>query len=706
MASGPQSHFWPEMVKKSIPVTSTSIAPADCAPSTRIGTPLRSRSSRTGRTAPVVHSTWDVAIEARARCHRREDPVRVGLDHHHPGAGRRDRAEQAEVLVGRGHDLVVRVEIETREDDVAALRRRRRQRDGARLRSHERREAAAELFAAVEDLEEVRQAGAALGEITLGRLAHRGDGRLVPAGRTCPRSGTRPARAPGIGRAPRRMSISSIAARTAPFCPSGATADGVSSLGAGCACCSPTRLPTRRRTTTALARALAAAGADVELLTSRFRFGATPAADGVSRPGELLPGLVEGRLPPAASRPQGARAPGRPGPAGRGASRRDPSAVVRRTRARRVAAAVAGAARLHRARPAAAPDGAQGAPLAAPLRPLRAHRGALGRAAATRSPRSASTRLGSGSIPHPVFRSDPGRHDDGHTVLVLGVLRPYKGLDDAVTATLGVDGARLLVAGDPRIPLDDLRRRAGGRAEWRLGYLSRAELERALGEATVAVFPYRAELDQSGALLQALGAGIPAVVYDVGGLGEVVTQYAAGSVVPAGDVEATGCRPATAPRRPGRPRRGPCRRRARAVRADLGGGGRRAPRRLPGADLMRLRRRPLRRCRRTSARPARRRRGRAARGSGRGRGCLEPRRPGRCRGGLRRLPARRRRHRRPADRDPRHLRRDAGRVRRRRVPRLVQPVGVTPLPPPRDDRHRPPGRIASRACSTLGQLGL
>ena len=44
------------------------------------------------------------------------------------------------------------------------------------LRSHESREAAAELFAAVEDLEEVRQAGAALGEITLGRLVHRGDG--------------------------------------------------------------------------------------------------------------------------------------------------------------------------------------------------------------------------------------------------------------------------------------------------------------------------------------------------------------------------------------------------------------------------------------------------------------------------------------------------------------------------------------------------
>jgi glycosyltransferase involved in cell wall biosynthesis len=42
----------------------------------------------------------------------------------------------------------------------------------------------------------------------------------------------------------------------------------------------------------------------------------------------------------------------------------------------------------------------------------------------------------------------------------------------------------------------------------------------------------------SGALLQVLGAGIPAVVYDIGGLGEVVGRYRAGAVVPAGDVSA------------------------------------------------------------------------------------------------------------------------------------------------------------------------
>jgi glycosyltransferase involved in cell wall biosynthesis len=139
-------------------------------------------------------------------------------------------------------------------------------------------------------------------------------------------------------------------------------------------------------------------------------------------------------------------------------------------------------------------------------------------------------------VPHPVFRSDPPRRDDGRTVLSLGVIRPYKGLEDAVDTTLRLPDARLLVAGDPRVPLDALRARAGARAEWRLGYLDPPQLEAALSEATVAVFPYRDELDQSGALLQALGAGVPAVVYDVGGLGELVTRFAAGRVVPPGDV--------------------------------------------------------------------------------------------------------------------------------------------------------------------------
>ena len=285
-----------------------------------------------------------------------------------------------------------------------------------------------------------------------------------------------------------------------------------------------------------LASALARAGADVELLTSRFRFGERPAPDGYRLTESLYPrssGIRRNavRLPlrvlehPFATRKALSR----------------PADVVH---FQWLAVPELDRVLLRSSRPLVL--------TAHDLLPRRtARRGGLWRSLFERfdrvvvhSERGRDVLAAFGVaeeklsvIPHPVFRSDPPRADDGRTVLALGVIRGYKGLPDAVDAALAAPHARLLVAGDPRIPLDELRARAGARAEWRLGYLGRLELERALSEATVAVFPYAEELDQSGALLQALGAGVPAVVYDVGGLGEVVRRFEAGRVVPAGDVE-------------------------------------------------------------------------------------------------------------------------------------------------------------------------
>jgi glycosyltransferase involved in cell wall biosynthesis len=286
----------------------------------------------------------------------------------------------------------------------------------------------------------------------------------------------------------------------------------------------------------ALARALAGAGVDVELATSRFRFGSVPAPVGYA---------VRELFYPLSTR-------------------------VRHERARLALKAVEhpiGLARLALRRPDVLHVQWCGAPeldawlLRSPaptvltahdLLPRRtAHRARtwkrlFGRfdRVVTHSHSGRATLESFGVdpamlsvIPHPVFPSEVSREDDGRTALVLGTLRPYKGVPDAVEAVVHVDGARLVVAGDPRIPLDALRVRAGERAEWRLGWLDDAALDRALAEATVAVFPYQAELDQSGALLRALGAGVPAVVYDVGGLGEVVRTFGAGRVVAPGDVE-------------------------------------------------------------------------------------------------------------------------------------------------------------------------
>jgi glycosyltransferase involved in cell wall biosynthesis len=138
-------------------------------------------------------------------------------------------------------------------------------------------------------------------------------------------------------------------------------------------------------------------------------------------------------------------------------------------------------------------------------------------------------------IPLAVTPVDAPRRDDGRTLLLFGVLRPYKGLPDALEVARRIEDARLIVAGDPAMPLDGL---VGERVDWRLGYLPESEVRRALSETTVALFPYRPELDQSAALATVLGAGIPAVVYDVNGVAEPVRRFGAGRVVSAGDIDA------------------------------------------------------------------------------------------------------------------------------------------------------------------------
>ncbi|MGD0272155.1 MAG: glycosyltransferase family 4 protein [Gaiellaceae bacterium] len=287
-----------------------------------------------------------------------------------------------------------------------------------------------------------------------------------------------------------------------------------------------------------LAAALARAGAEVELVSSRFRFGPVPGADGYVREELFYP--VSSRL-------------------------------FKRSRLRlpmKVCEHPLGMARLRRRRPdvfhfqwLALPQLdryllPKKAPLVFTAHDLLPRRTAGKRdlwlellrrfdAVVVHSSRGRETlaELGIAEerlhvVPHPVFRSDPPRADDGRTLLSLGMIRPYKGLDDAIEVTKRLGDARLLVAGDSIEPVEPFREQAGEIAEFRLGWLDDAEVDRALAETTVALFPYRPELDQSGALLRALGAGVPAVVYDVGGLAEPVRRFGAGAAVPPGDVEA------------------------------------------------------------------------------------------------------------------------------------------------------------------------
>jgi glycosyltransferase involved in cell wall biosynthesis len=269
----------------------------------------------------------------------------------------------------------------------------------------------------------------------------------------------------------------------------------------------------------ALAAALVRAGADVELVTSRFRFGAAPVADGY---------VARELFYPLSSR------------------------LFRRSRLRlplKVLEHPLGLARLAATRAdivhvqwLAAPELdvrllRHRAPLVLTAHDLLPRRTASKRGLWRRlfgrferivvhSERGAASLAAFGVpeaklrvIPHPVWPSDPARRDDGRTVLALGTVRPYKQLEHAREAVARVPGATLRVAGDAD------------------AYLPETEIDRALGESTVAVFPYRPELDQSGALLRALGAGVPAVVYDVGGLAEPVRAFGAGRVVAPDDVD-------------------------------------------------------------------------------------------------------------------------------------------------------------------------
>jgi glycosyltransferase involved in cell wall biosynthesis len=151
-------------------------------------------------------------------------------------------------------------------------------------------------------------------------------------------------------------------------------------------------------------------------------------------------------------------------------------------------------------------------------------------------------------IPHAVFDPPPGHvptEPSGQTLLFFGLLRAYKGLDDLLRAlplvAREVPGVRLVVAGepfDPPEPFQALAREVGvaDRVDWDLRFVPVDEIPALFDRATLAVCPYR-DLESSGVLATALGLGRPAVVSNVGSLGQIVGDFRAGRVVPPGDPE-------------------------------------------------------------------------------------------------------------------------------------------------------------------------
>jgi glycosyltransferase involved in cell wall biosynthesis len=126
--------------------------------------------------------------------------------------------------------------------------------------------------------------------------------------------------------------------------------------------------------------------------------------------------------------------------------------------------------------------------------------------------------------------------DERPVALFFGLLRPYKGLDVLFAAWDGIRDAQLWVVGMPRMDIDAMRAAAPPDVRFVTRFVSDAEAAGVLRRADVVVLPYR-EIDQSGVLASALGLGRALLLSDVGGFGEVA-RVGAARLVPPGDAGA------------------------------------------------------------------------------------------------------------------------------------------------------------------------
>jgi glycosyltransferase involved in cell wall biosynthesis len=129
---------------------------------------------------------------------------------------------------------------------------------------------------------------------------------------------------------------------------------------------------------------------------------------------------------------------------------------------------------------------------------------------------------------------------EGPVILFFGLLRSYKGIDTLLEAFASVEGAELWIAGMPRMPLEPLRMladRAPGRVRILPRFIADPEIPALLGRADILALPYR-EIEQSGVLYTGLAFGKPMVLGDVGGFAEFGRRYGAARLVPPGDAGA------------------------------------------------------------------------------------------------------------------------------------------------------------------------
>jgi len=125
----------------------------------------------------------------------------------------------------------------------------------------------------------------------------------------------------------------------------------------------------------------------------------------------------------------------------------------------------------------------------------------------------------------------------GPVILSFGLVRPYKGVDVLLEAFQRIDGAELWVVGMPHMDIAALHavaERARGRVRFVERFVDDPELPAYFRRADVVALPHR-RIDQSGVLATALAFGKPIVASAVGGFAEVASDHGAVVAVPPGD---------------------------------------------------------------------------------------------------------------------------------------------------------------------------
>jgi glycosyltransferase involved in cell wall biosynthesis len=123
---------------------------------------------------------------------------------------------------------------------------------------------------------------------------------------------------------------------------------------------------------------------------------------------------------------------------------------------------------------------------------------------------------------------------DTPVILFFGLLRPYKGLSTLLQAWRGVIGAQLWIVGRPMMDVAPLKARAPSSVRFVDRFVPEGQIAAFFDRADAVVLPYvnTERFDASGVLGTALAFGDPLVVSDIGGFSEVAATGAAQLVAP------------------------------------------------------------------------------------------------------------------------------------------------------------------------------